>query len=106
MTNCVQPLPNEALPAWAQAQLAMLHSQLTARDAELKQRDLRIQQLTLELAHHKRLRFGVKSEALAPVQRDLFLDTGEEDGAAMAAELAEQAPAPRVRTHKRTGRKP
>ena len=116
MTRCPQPLPNEALatlPAWAQAQLAALHTALGERDAtlatqaaELKQRDLKIQQLTLELAHHKRLRFGVKSEALAPVQRDLFLDTCEEDGAAMVAELATAQPIPGARPHKRTGRKP
>jgi transposase len=110
MTNGAQPLPNEALatlPAWVQAQLATLHSQLAAREAELTWRDLKIQPLTLELAHHKRIRFGVKSEALTPVQRDLFLDTGEEDGAAMAAELAEQQVSPpRARGHTRTGRKP
>jgi transposase len=110
MISSAQPLPNEALaalPEWAQAQIAALHSQLTARDAELKWRELKIQQLTLELAHHKRIRLGVKSEALSPAQRDLLLDTCEEDGAAIAAELAEQqAPAPRARAHKRRGRKP
>ncbi|MBV4481174.1 hypothetical protein KVH01_14755 [Pseudomonas sp. SWRI124] len=33
---------------------------------------LKIQALTLELAHYKRIRFGVRNEALSPEQRDLF----------------------------------
>ena len=68
MSAAAQPAPNEHVatrPPWAQARFESLQ-------AELKLRELKIQQLTLELAHHKRLRFGVKSEALSPEQRDLF----------------------------------
>jgi len=102
------------LPEWVQAQIAVLHAQLAERDAELSQRDaelkrreLKIQQLTLELAHHKRMRFGCKSEALSAEQRDLFVECCDEDGAAIVAELEQQqvaAGAPRQA--KRTGRKP
>ncbi|MDK2127235.1 transposase, partial [Parachitinimonas caeni] len=57
-------------------------------------------------AHHKRLRFGVKSEALAPEQRDLFDDTCAEDGAAIIADVEQlQAPAERPQ-RKPTGRQP
>ena len=64
-----------------------LQSQLDARDAAIKQRDFKIQQLTVELAQHKRIRFGTKSESLSPEQRQLFADACEEDGAAIVAEM-------------------
>jgi len=103
MSAAAQPVPNErvaTLPPWAQAHLESLQ-------AELKRRELKIRQLTLELAHHKRLRFGVKSEALSPEQRDLFQETCSEDEAAIATELAaQQPPAPTPRRAKPTGRKP
>ena len=80
----------------ALAQIFALQSQLAERDAELKRRELKIQQLTLELAHHKRIRFGCKSEALSPEQRDLFVESCDEDGAAIAAELEQQQKAKQV----------
>ena len=90
-----------------QAQLAERDATLLARDAELKRRDLKIQKLTLELAYLKRVRFGCKSEALTSEQRDLFIETIDEDGAAIAAELEEQqVPAETPRPHKRSGRNP
>ena len=57
-----------------QLQLAERDATLLVRDAELKRRELKIQQLTLELAHHRRIRFGCKSEALTSEQRDLFIE--------------------------------
>ena len=90
-----------------QNQLAERDAKLIERDAELKRRELKIQQLTLELAHHKRIRFGCKSEALSPEQRDLFVESCDEDGAAIAAELEQQQkPADAPRAHKRSGRNP
>jgi hypothetical protein len=56
----------------------------------LKAAELKIQALTLELAHHKRMRFGQRSEALAAGQRELFEETVAADLAAIEAEL-EQA---------------
>jgi transposase len=101
-----------ALPDWVQAQISALRNQLAERDnrlverdAELKRRELKIQQLTLELAHHKRIRFGCKSEAFSPEQRDLFIDTSDEDGAAIVAELEQQQGATgKSPAHKRSGR--
>ena len=98
--------PDPALPDWVKAQVAALQFQLTERDAELKRRELKIQQLTLELAHHKRIRFGCKSEVLTSEQRDLFADACDEDGAAIVAELEQQKPATTPRQYKRAGRNP
>jgi len=53
--------------------------------AQSKLAEIKIQALTLELAHLKRIRFGVKNEALSLDQRDLFRETLEIDSAAIAA---------------------
>ena len=110
MISCAetaQTSVNSALPDWVLAQIAALESRLAERDAELKRRELKIQQLTLELAHHKRIRFGCKSEALTSEQRDLFVEASDEDGAAILAELDRQQETSAVpRQHKRPGRNP
>lgn len=62
------------------------------RDAEaLRAKDLKIQALTLELAHIKRIRYGVKSEALAPLQRDVFEETWNTDLSALEVEIEQLA---------------
>jgi len=63
---------------------------LQAKDIDIHAKDLKIQALILELAHLRRLRYGVKNEALSSVQRDLFEETCNEDIAALEAEV-EQA---------------
>jgi transposase len=99
--------PDPTLLDQVRAQISALQLQLVERDAELKRRELKIQKLTLELAHHKRMSFGCKSEALTSEQRDLFADTSDEDGAAIVAELEQQQKSAAVpRQHKRTGRNP
>ena len=83
-----------ALLAWIQAQ----HSQRDAALAELKNAQLKIQALTLELAYHKRLKFGVKSEAFSPEQRELFEQSYLEDGVALEAEVEQlNSPVPPAR---------
>ena len=59
-------------------------------EADIQAKDLKIQSLILELAHLRRLRYGVKNEALSSLQRDLFEETCNEDIAALEAEV-EQA---------------
>ena len=59
--------------------------------AELKAAQLKIQALTLELAHHKRLRFAATSEAFSADQRDLFEETCATDLTAVEAEVAAAA---------------
>jgi len=64
--------------------------QIAKRDTELHaaQTRVKIRALTLELAHLRRMRFGVKSEALDAETRDLFQETLASDVAADEAELA------------------
>ena len=105
MRSITEPAQEAPDPALVQAEIDALQAQLVALDAELKRRDLKIQKLTLELAYLKRVRFGCKSEALTSEQRDLFIETIDEDGAAIVAELEEQqTPADTPRPHERTGR--
>ena len=82
------------LDAAAKTQVAALVQALldqVKKDAEtLQAKDLKIQALILELAHLRRIRYGIKSEALSSVQRDLFEDTCNEDIAALQAAV-EQA---------------
>ena len=62
---------------------------LHAQSQALHNKDLKIQALTLELAHHKRIRFGTKHEAYTAEQHDLFQETWEVDLEAIQAEVAE-----------------
>ena len=82
-------------------------AEASARQTELQAKELKIQKLTLELAHYKRLRFGVKSEALTAEQRNLFEDDTDQDLAAIEAELETPALETRPRTPRiRAGRQP
>jgi transposase len=93
------------------AELAESRETIARHEAALHAADLKIQALTLELAHHKRLRFGQKSEALVSFgQRDLFAETLAADQAAIEAELEQLTPkaqpkAPR-KPRVRAGRQP
>jgi transposase len=63
-----------------------------ARDAKLIQsKDVKIAALTHELAYYKRIRFSTKSEALAPLQRDVFEETWNTDISAIEAEVEQLA---------------
>ena len=93
----------QALFEQAQQDAAALQSkelELQAKDAELKAKaaeiqfkDQKIQALSHELAHIRRLRYGVKSEALSPLQRDVFEETVNTDLAALEAEIEQLADA-------------
>lgn len=83
-------------------------AQNTARlDAELHTAKIKIQALTLELAHHRRMRFGVKAEALSAEQRDLFQESWESDLAELEAQVDAQLDikTPKVK-RSRAGRQP
>lgn len=67
--------------------VAAAHSEVARRDTELHAARTKIQALTLELSHLKRMRYGVKSEALDTEARDLFQETLEADIAAAKLEL-------------------
>ena len=94
--------PDPALAKWvagalqahsdqAQQDSAEVRRQITLREAELRTAQIKIQALTLELAHLRRMRFGVRNEALSAEQRDLFQETLASDLAAAEAELARRA---------------
>ncbi len=94
--------PDPALANWitgalhqhldqAQKESAEVRRQITLRDTELRAAQTKIQALTLELAHLRRMRFGVRNEALTAEQRDLFQETLASDLAAAEAELAKRA---------------
>jgi len=74
----------DALLAQAQQDSA---EQLQVKDAELQRKELKIQALTYELAYYKRIRFSTKSEALSPLQRDVFEETWNTDLSAIEAEV-------------------
>ena len=93
--------PDPALANWiagtvqtlvdqAQKDTAEVRRQITLRETELRFAQTKIQALTLELAHLRRMRFGVRNEALTAEQRDLFQETLASDLAAAEAELAKQ----------------
>lgn len=69
---------------------ALLQSQdaaINAKEAAIQAKDFKIEALTHELAYYKRIRFSVKSERLAPLQRDVFEETWNTDLSAIEAEV-------------------
>ena len=94
-------------PADTLSEVDRLRAELARSQQNLHAAQLKIQALTLELAHHKRLRFGQKSEALARGQADLFNETAQIDQAAIEAELAQLTQTLRPRPPRaRAGRQP
>ena len=85
ITDAVQTLVDQAQKDSVEARV-----QITRRDTELFTAQTKIQALTLELAYLRRMRFGVRNEALTVEQRDLFQETLASDLAAAEAELAKQ----------------
>jgi transposase len=73
-------------PAAKSQVVALFHTLLdqAAHDAKtIQAKVLKIQALTHELAHIRRIRYGVKSEALSPLQRDVFEEGFNADLAAI-----------------------
>ena len=100
--------PDPALAEWLLAQFGDTQKaahQITVLSADVRNKELKIQALTLELAYHKRLKFGAKAEAFTAEQRDLFTNSVEEDLSAMQAELEQLSPAAPRAKFKPTGRK-
>lgn len=98
------------LPKWISevADRLVKEAQKTARlNAELHTANIKIQALTLELAHHRRMRFGAKAEAFSVAQRDLFQETWESDLAELEAQVDAQieVDAPKKK-RARAGRQP
>jgi len=97
--------------AMIQSLLDQAKQEAETYESTLQAKDLKIQALILELAHLRRLRYGVKNEALAGIQKDLFEEACDEDLGALEAkieELADQEPRTTVTKPKRprAGRQP
>jgi transposase len=89
--------PDPALEKWLSETVQTLADQAQKDAAQLKLANLKIAALTLELAHHKRMKFGAKTESFSLEQRDLFVETGETDLSAIQTEVGQaMPPAPRV----------
>jgi transposase len=85
---------------------ARLAAEVSRRDTELHAARIKIEALTLELAQLRRLRYGVRSEALSAEQRELFEETLATDLGATEAELAGAAPSKARAARERAGRQP
>lgn len=99
--------PDPALAQWLSATLerAQKDAQIVAQQAaQLKAADIKIAALTLELAHHKRIRFANKSEAFSPEQRQLFEESWDTDTSAIEVEVEQLSPERKPRS--RAGRQP
>jgi len=72
-------------------QLQSKDATLHAKDKEIQQKDFKIQALTHELAHIRRIRFGVKNESLSLFQRDMYEEDWETDRSVIEAELEQLA---------------
>jgi transposase len=107
-----------ALIAQLQTMLAGKDAQIAEKDSQLLDlqiqrdelvaasqfKDFKIKALTLELAHHKRIRFGKASEAYSGEQLDLFNEAADADLAAMEAELEALQGQRRSKPRSRAGR--
>ena len=113
--NPLEKLEQLNLELTAKTEVAALLQALmdqAAQDAKVIQvKDIKIAALTHELAYYKRIRFNTKSEALAPLQRDVFEETWNADMSAIEAEveqLQDTSPCETVARPKRVraGRQP
>lgn len=95
----------ETLPSPIQPrddEIARLAEIIRSQNSTIRSQDIKIQALVQEVAYLRRIRYGVKSEALTPEQRSLFEDDIAQDIAAVESELKLPATATSPRT--RAGR--
>jgi len=79
--------------ALSEAKYAESEAKYIKAEAELRNAHLKNQALVLELAHLRRMRFGVRSEAISQASYDLFDETAGADIAAIEAQLKDLASA-------------
>jgi transposase len=100
------------LPSFSDASLLQIQSRddeiarlagiIRAQDSTLRSQEIKIQALIQEVAYLRRMRYGVKNEAMSPEQRSLFEDDVIQDIAAVEAEL--ELPATPAKPRSRAGR--
>lgn len=103
--NLIAEIAQSNLDPAVVAQLISTINRKNTLENELKNAQLKIQALALELAHHKRMKFGVKSEALSPQQRELFSDDWHSDNGELESAVDALQPQRRA-ARKQAGRQP
>ena len=83
-------------------EIARLTELVQSLNSTLKTQDIKIQALIQEVAYLRRMRYGVKNEAMSAEQRSLFEDDVVQDIAAVEAELPATAATPRSRAGRQT----
>ena len=78
---------NPAAKTQMAAMIQALLDQVASDAKTIQAKDFKIEALTHELAHLRRIRFGVKSEKLSPLQLDVFSETLDIDLSAIEAEV-------------------
>jgi transposase len=86
----LDPALAETITQLLNQRLATTQNALDRRTTDLHAATIKIQAMALEIAHLRRMRFGVKSEALGAENRELFEETQASDLAALEARLAQQ----------------
>lgn len=90
--NDLSPEQLRELAAVLQAQIQEQDSLIARHTQELRYRQTKIDQLTHELAIHKRWKFGKRSEQLSPAQASLLDETIDAELEAIEAELEALVP--------------
>lgn len=83
-------------------EIARLTGIISSQNSTIRSQDIKIQALVQEVAYLRRIRYGVKSEAMSAEQRQLFEDDLVEDIAAVESEL--KLPAAPASPRSRAGR--
>ncbi len=100
------PAPaGEALPLQIpsrDAEIIRLTEVINSQTSTIRSQDIKIQALVQEVAYLRRIRYGVKSEAMSPEQRQLFDEDIVQDIAAVESEL--KLPAKPASPRSRAGR--
>lgn len=90
VSSISSPLTNGALPSAnlsRDEEIARLIDIINEQNSTLHTQEIKIKALIQEVSHLRRMRYGIKSEALNPEQRQLFEDDIVQDIAAIEAEL-------------------
>ena len=101
--------PDPALREWVLKLLDQAQKDAKTIDhneSVIKSANIKIQALTLELFHLKRMRYGVKNEALSAVQLNLFQETLDEDLSAIESEVEASVAPEQKKRRPRAGRQP
>jgi len=86
--NLLQRLQlSEQISQQQSLQIQSKNTEIEHTKIELKAAQATIQALIEALAHHRRMRFGTKSEQINPAQRSLFEDDYASDEAALQEQI-------------------